>query len=530
MAQWYYTVAGQKHGPVSSAALVGLARQGKLKPTDTIWREGMRQWVPAGRAKGLFSPVRAAAPPTGKRTNVPAPAEAARPAGDAAAGPLPAGAPQVSRKTLIVISAVAGGVVILGAVAGVLMWLLLPGAVERAMEYAPPGAFGIIHINYSALADDMVKEARKLAKDMLKEGRKRKDDLGGLSDADLDEMEKAYRKVDSVDLFVLDTKVEPPLVAAIRTSLTPDELINLPGPFGAWCAGLKKGDNGRYDSPKGGLRLIFGAEASDLDRGIVLLGLPELLTEELVGELGTGENEELRKVLRDVDTSLPAWGAFSFHSVDDKEAPKKMVLALDPRGEGRGQAAMTFEDEKYAEKAIGEITAGAAGSIWADFLSFEQEGKVITAKLKPKGPFIPRVLVAIEDAKERADRSLCGLRLHSIGMEIARYQEEFNYDYPPDLATLVKRQPALAEDLKCRSAGGERTCDYFYLPPEGSGHDGAIMACDFKDNHAGKGRNVLEGTGFYPHARWMTEDAFQEELKKPINARFAAALREAEGQ
>ena len=61
--EWHYSHEGQKHGPVSSAELQGLARKGLLSPEDLVWKEGMENWQKAGRLKGLFAAVAAAPPP-----------------------------------------------------------------------------------------------------------------------------------------------------------------------------------------------------------------------------------------------------------------------------------------------------------------------------------------------------------------------------------------------------------------------------------------------------------------------------------
>ena len=53
---------GQKHGPLDAAGLKRLARAGQLQPADTIWREGLPDWVPAGRAKGLFTDLSSTPP------------------------------------------------------------------------------------------------------------------------------------------------------------------------------------------------------------------------------------------------------------------------------------------------------------------------------------------------------------------------------------------------------------------------------------------------------------------------------------
>jgi len=52
---WYYVRDKQKFGPVASSGLNRLAISGELQPTDLVWREGMPEWSPAMRVKGLFA-------------------------------------------------------------------------------------------------------------------------------------------------------------------------------------------------------------------------------------------------------------------------------------------------------------------------------------------------------------------------------------------------------------------------------------------------------------------------------------------
>jgi hypothetical protein len=56
-AIWYYAQDDREHGPVSAAYIAGMARTGKLRPEDLVWREGMEDWRPARSIKGLFTPV-----------------------------------------------------------------------------------------------------------------------------------------------------------------------------------------------------------------------------------------------------------------------------------------------------------------------------------------------------------------------------------------------------------------------------------------------------------------------------------------
>jgi phage shock protein PspC (stress-responsive transcriptional regulator) len=52
--QWFYSTNGQKNGPVTGAVLKQLARSGELSVGDLLWREGMAEWAPASKVKGLF--------------------------------------------------------------------------------------------------------------------------------------------------------------------------------------------------------------------------------------------------------------------------------------------------------------------------------------------------------------------------------------------------------------------------------------------------------------------------------------------
>jgi uncharacterized RDD family membrane protein YckC len=53
-AEWYYLRNGQQAGPVGSGQLKQLAARGGLQPHDLVWRDGLSNWVPAARVKGLF--------------------------------------------------------------------------------------------------------------------------------------------------------------------------------------------------------------------------------------------------------------------------------------------------------------------------------------------------------------------------------------------------------------------------------------------------------------------------------------------
>jgi hypothetical protein len=55
MSEWHYAKDNQQLGPVTSAQLRQLAGSGQIHPTDMVWKDGMPDWVPAGKIKGLFA-------------------------------------------------------------------------------------------------------------------------------------------------------------------------------------------------------------------------------------------------------------------------------------------------------------------------------------------------------------------------------------------------------------------------------------------------------------------------------------------
>ena len=77
--QWYYEHEMKKCGPVSPRQLRDLADTGVIRPTDTIWKEGIERGVSAAKVKNLFPATPAAAVET-----VPAPAPASPPLAESA--------------------------------------------------------------------------------------------------------------------------------------------------------------------------------------------------------------------------------------------------------------------------------------------------------------------------------------------------------------------------------------------------------------------------------------------------------------
>ncbi len=62
--QWYFASGQKRFGPFSSAQLKECASQGRLQPTDTVWKEGIQKGVSAAKVKHLFPDVSAQDLPT----------------------------------------------------------------------------------------------------------------------------------------------------------------------------------------------------------------------------------------------------------------------------------------------------------------------------------------------------------------------------------------------------------------------------------------------------------------------------------
>jgi hypothetical protein len=60
---WYYAQNGEQTGPVSAEHLQQLARSGRIRAADLVWREGLPQWIQASTVNGLFAPGEAAGAP-----------------------------------------------------------------------------------------------------------------------------------------------------------------------------------------------------------------------------------------------------------------------------------------------------------------------------------------------------------------------------------------------------------------------------------------------------------------------------------
>ena len=54
MRDWYFIRSGEKVGPINTQQLIALARAKKLLGDDLVWYEGLSDWTPASKIKGLL--------------------------------------------------------------------------------------------------------------------------------------------------------------------------------------------------------------------------------------------------------------------------------------------------------------------------------------------------------------------------------------------------------------------------------------------------------------------------------------------
>jgi uncharacterized membrane protein len=64
MAQWYCIVDGQRYGPGTEQEVRAWMAEGRVKPTDYVWAEGMPTWAPAAQIFGPGGPGETLLPPS----------------------------------------------------------------------------------------------------------------------------------------------------------------------------------------------------------------------------------------------------------------------------------------------------------------------------------------------------------------------------------------------------------------------------------------------------------------------------------
>ena len=376
-------------------------------------------------------------------------------------------------------------------------------AVEFAMKYAPPGAIGVVHVDLKTVAGDILAELRK-----------HKEQMKGISDAELDQVAATVARIDSVDMFFTKGPAGPKIVTVFRTPLAPADMTLL-RKLASEPITLVKADNGRYDYIKGGMRAIFGAEADDLDSGVMLMGPLDMLTAEFVATLGRGDNATLLALLGEVDTSRPLWAVAGLEFVPDGAAPAKILASLDPRGPGRGSGTIAFKSERRAELAA----EGIAGDEmpFAGLFSVQRDGTTVTIQLKSSGPLIPRAVASIFKVRRMAREAVSAANLNMLSKTIVMYAAEHDERMPPDLKALAPYLDGMRDVLRSPLSKGKLPAsesDYVYIPlgrmTDIRGPHETIVLYERPENHDGKGTIAAFADG---HVERVDMERFKELLK-----------------
>lgn len=141
---WHYLKDGVQHGPISHQELKAMADSGELLPTDQVWKESLKDWVPASRVKGLFAnaaqrPSLPPITPTKDRSSPPPPPAALSigPAGSNLLNP---------RKRLLYGYRAA---LIMAAVASLLPWISITSSMDYNSDRIP-GMSGYSRFGFNA--------------------------------------------------------------------------------------------------------------------------------------------------------------------------------------------------------------------------------------------------------------------------------------------------------------------------------------------------------------------------------------------
>lgn len=168
-------------------------------------------------------------------------------------------------------------------------------------------------------------------------------------------------------------------------------------------------------------------------------------------------------------------------------------------------------------KSMFEVSFGKAILAWLPAFGVQF---VIMAPL-----LVSILLPSVNRARELAKQAVCKTRLKGIGIALELYNQSEN-GYPSSWVNLVENGYASEKNFQCPSDPNLENGSYFYLPPQESDSGEMFVMCDLQGNHHGEIRNVLRKKGM---VEGLSEEVFQMELTQPYNARFAEALKKAEG-
>lgn len=386
-------------------------------------------------------------------------------------------------------------------------------AVDRAAKCAPFETMGIVHV-----------EAAPVAGEVFGWIRKQKDLFPG---TDPDGFEKAWMKVAAIDVFLVKNRAgsAPMPVVVFHGRPRVSDIQEIAKRLSREEFPLKPGANGRYDalSPSMPVRLICGAEADDLSDDLILAGPAPLVTDALVGGLGTGDPKRLGGMLAGVDVSAPIWGAVELPETLYPEAPRLIAGSLDPRSGGRAAVSFTFRKAKDARDFEQQFLR-REDSVFSPVLSIFQikSGDTkIALTAESTADLVRQSIASVARARTLAKRVKSGAQLKAIGTGIVMYAVERRDRRPKDLAELVAGNHVTLEMLVSPSGdtpltgwdakAGRVPGDYVYLPLPLAAPPELLMAYERPELNGGEGTNVLLAS---TAVKWVKPDDLQGLLRR----------------
>jgi hypothetical protein len=396
-------------------------------------------------------------------------------------------------------------------------------SLERAMKYAPDDAAGLIHVDVKALVKDVL---AGIVKGM---------EPNAIPPELIQAIGKVGEKVEAVDVFLLSMGGEgPPMpLVVVHGTIAAEELTEAMKNLPYLRLALKKGENGRYsfENKEAPISVLFGGEAPGLPAGVIVGGLTPMLTKEFLAGLGKGKNEELAKLLKDVDTTAPVWMAVMMSKIaPDPDAPKTIAGALYLLGGGKTRIAFDFPEAKAAADFEKEMrNAKGIGKAILPAFDVTQDKTLVALTAKTNDSLVPTVAAALAEARRLARTASSKANLRSIGMAIALYMGSTTSDRAPEdfLALIADDQspgmfisPHSGKPVPKVEKGkvvGPFEPDYVYLkyPKLSSADAGLIVAYEKPEFYKNEGTNVLF-VGL--HVGWLDMKEFQALLKKSQEA------------
>jgi len=121
------------------------------------------------------------------------------------------------------------------------------------------------------------------------------------------------------------------------------------------------------------------------------------------------------------------------------------------------------------------------------------------------------VAPALVRAHETFTRMACGTNMSGLGKALLIYSNDYNDELPPDLETLIHKAEVRPKSLICPATGLRESYMYRGAGLTTSAIPMMITVYETAGNHGGDGRNVLF---LDSHVEWVTEERFQELIKK----------------